>query len=349
MAKNLKEPEETGTDDVFIDAEYNPLNDPINEKPYTKPNVTINPDELKGDIPEPDFTPPPMGDAIDPFEEEIKATATKKQSQSRPTQERQTQEQRPRPEPYNPALEGAPKREFSKSAKVAAEMIMSGYELLHKIGNNALKISEKKINKLVEEDKISLSMKVDYDEHGNQMTVKEYVDEYNDQQEEVLKVDPEWREETMPILVTVLEKRGIGATPEQQLIFQLGKDLGGKTMIVASALSVQKSMLSMWQKQYEQNKQMYMAGGYGTPNAQTQQQAVKPEPTYTGKIVTEDDERFDSAFTETEDEFDPFQESVNSQDEFDPLNVNYQVEQMTNPQGVQNNSTKKRGRPKKNN
>lgn len=347
MAKNHNnEPEEVSTDDVFIDAEYNPLNDPINEKPYTKPNVTINPEELKGDIPEPDFTPPPMGDAVDPFEEEIKA-ATKKQSNTQTRQSQPKQEQRPRPEPYNPALEGAPKREFSKSAKVAAEMIMSGYELLHKIGNNAIKISEKKIQKLVKEDKISLSMKVDYDEHGNQMTVREFISEYNDQQDGVLKVDPEWKEETMPILITVLEKRGIGATPEQQLIFQVGKDLGSKTMIVASALSVQKSMINMWEKQYELNKQSYMGGGYANAKPEPAPQETKPNESYVGTIVRDGDGEFSPFENDIDDEFDPFQEDVNSQSEFDPLNVNHQVEQMTNPQGVQSSGTKKRGRPKK--
>ncbi len=57
MANNeYMEPEELGGEQ--IGGEYDPMGAPINEKPYTKPNVKINPKDLQGDIPEPSFQAP---------------------------------------------------------------------------------------------------------------------------------------------------------------------------------------------------------------------------------------------------------------------------------------------------
>jgi hypothetical protein len=323
MAKDFNtEPEEQG--EVFIDTDYNPLNEPINEKPYTKPNVTINPEDLKGEIPEPDFTPPPMGSEPDPFEEQIKS-APKKQQEARPQQQ-----QRPIREPYNPELQGASKKEFKKSARVMAEMIMSGYDLLHKVGNNALQISEKKVQKLVQEDKLNLSMRLPIDNYGNEMSVGELIQEYNEQNKNTLVVDPEWKEETMPILTEVLEKRGIGATPEQQLAFQFAKDIGQKGVIVFSQISIKKAMINSWTMLYEQNK--------GIPsNSYTSSTPVTPSPSV-------------QSFQDIEpEEFDPLSEQMTEVDlQEDTLSVNYQVNKMTNPEGASsNNNGRRRGRPKK--
>jgi len=323
MAKDFnKEPEEM--DDVFIDSEYNPLNEPINEKPYTKPNVTINPEDLKGEIPEPDFTPPPMGSEPDPFEEQIKSTPKKS------SQEGRTQQQ-PIREPYNPELEGASKKQYKKSARVMAEMIMSGYDLLHKVGNNALQISEKKLQKLVAEDKINLSMELPIDNYGNTMSVGELIQEYNEQNKNTLVVDPEWREETMPILTEVLEKRGIGATPEQQLMFQFAKDAGQKGIIIFSQISIKKTMINSWTMLYEQNKSINKPSF----NSQPVNTQAPPEPQSFQDIEPE--------------EFDPLNEQMSEEDlQVDTLNVNYQVEKMTNPDTDSNNGARKRGRkPKK--
>lgn len=328
MAKNYNtEPEEN--DDVFIDSEYNPLNEPINEKPYTRPNVSINQNDLKGDIPEPDFTPPPLGSQVDPFEEEV--INTKKSQQSSKPQPK------PRPEPVNPELIGASKKEFNKSAKTLAEMGMSGYEMLCKIANNYVKISDTKIQKLVREDKISLSMQVPYDGY-NTMSVDELFKEFNEQQEDLLTVDPEWKEETMPVLITVLEKRGLGATPENHLAFLVAKSVGTNVMILTSALTQKKQLINSLTMLYDQNK------AQNIQNRPTQNQNT----TYTQSNFTENTEQTSTPVSQAEpEEFDPLGEDINFTDVEDTLSVNYQVNQMTNPDGTNDNSTKRRGRPKK--
>lgn len=330
MAKDFsKEPEET--EDVFIDAEFNPLNDPINEKPYTKPNVTIDPEELKGDIPEPDFTPPPMGDAFDPFQG-IGATPEPKAAK----QQRASSTARPTPPapepPLNPEMENLPKKDFNKSAKIAAEMIMSGYELLHKIGNDSMQISETKVKKLVREGKLSMSARVPVDDMGNTITVGEFFEEYNDQHKNLLIVDPEWKAEVVPVLTQVLQNKGIGATPEQQLVFLFAKDAGPKVIIAYNSYTQKKQLFKYMEELSEQNKIIIEQNRSMMANGGSYTEPQKPTEPHEAVFVKED-------------EFDPLKEEVEFTD-VDPLDVNYQVNQMTNPDGA-GNEPKKRGRKKK--
>jgi hypothetical protein len=316
-----REPEEN--EEVFIDAEYNPLSEAINEKPYTKPNVTINPEDLKGDIPEPDFTPPPMGSGE--YEDEPPITKKEKPQQSaRP-------ERKPQPAPLNPDMEGAKKSDNRKSAKMLAEMSMQGYELLHKLGNMSIPISQKQINKMVEKG-VNLQTQLPYDERGNSMTITDFIEEYNEQNKELLTVDQDFKDEVMPVLTEVYEKRGLGATPEQKLAFLVAKDVGVKVMIVSSAIAVQKSMINSWIAIHQNNQ-------YQAPPP-----SVRPnQPTPTPQPKTDED------YVETYvmDEYDPLNENMTTEEmeQPDPMNVNHQVEQMTNPDGA---NMRKRGRPKKN-
>jgi hypothetical protein len=316
-----REPEET--DEVFIDADYNPLSEPINEKPYTKPNVTINPDDLKGEIPEPDFTPPPMGSGD--YEDEPPLVKKEKPQQApRP-------ERKPQPTPLNPEMEGAKKSENRKSAKMLAEMSMQGYELLHQLGNMAIPISQKQINKMVEKG-VNLQTQLPYDEMGNSMSISEFIEEYNDQNKQLLTVDEDFKQEVMPVLTEVYEKRGLGATPEQKLAFLVAKDVGVKVMIVSSAIAVQKSMINSWIA-IHQNNQFQAPATPVQPN-QPRQSAPTEQETYTETYVV--------------DEYDPLSENLTIEEmeqPEDPMSVNYQVEQMTNPDGQ---NSRKRGRPKKN-
>lgn len=321
MKENYKnEPEEN--EEVFIDTDYNPLSDPINEKPYTKPNVTINPEELKGEIPEPDFTPPPMGSGEYEDEPPISKKEKPQQETKAPRQER-----KPAPQPLNPEMEGANKSENRKSAKMLAEMSMQGYEMLHTLGNMAIPISQKQVNKMVEKG-VNLQTVVPYDETGNTMTIGEFIEEYNDQNKQLLTVDQDFKDEVMPVLTQVYEKRGLGATPEQKLAFLVAKDLGVKIMVVSSALSIQKSMINTWIALHQNNQ----FSARPTAESPIKQQAPQSSPVETYVV----------------DEYDPLNENMEVEEtikeEVDPFSVNYQVEQMTNPDGQ---NTKKRGRPKK--
>jgi len=315
-----REPEET--EEVYIDTEYNPLNEPINEKPYTKPNVRIDEADLQGEIPEPDFTPPPMNMR--------EPEGGREEAPPKQTQQRQQREVKPKPEPFNEEFDNMTKRESGKSAKQMATMILQGYEWAHVPVNQMVQIKKSKVNKLVTEGKLNLKIRVPYDNNGNTVSVGEFIDEFNDQNSNLISVDPEWKAEVHPVLTRVLEKRGVGATDEQMLMFLFGKDIATKGLQISAALGMQKEMLNTWVTMTSQNQAGYSA---------TPQQASNTTATPT--------KNYENDRGETVVEFDPLnEEEPNFTDDLpDELSVNHQVEQMINPDGT--DEKRKRGRPRK--
>jgi len=198
MANNYQEPEENVVEDI----DYNPLDEAVNEKRYTQANVNTEGMDFNKPIEEPRFTPPPF---------EQKRAETKK-------------------EPINPEMKSLPKKDTQMAAAQAAKMILQGYSWVHDLGNKALQVSEKKLNKLQAEGEINLNAMIDYD-YGKKVRAGEFFQEYNKQVSGILQVSDEFKEEVTPVLERVLAKRGIGLTDEQMLMYMFGKDIAAKSLI----------------------------------------------------------------------------------------------------------------------
>jgi len=214
MANDFMEPEEIGTD---IGADYDPMGAPINEKPYTKPNVKINPKDLQGDIPEPTFQAP-LIDLDKPPLEQVPPT---------PKKER---------EPFNKEMNELPKKEKEMAAHHVANMILQVYEGLNHLANQGMVFNEKKLNKLQQEGEVDFSIRIPLNYKSNEtITAAEFIDDFNSQRKNALKVTQEFKDEVTPILERVLRKRGVGMTDEQMLVFLFGKDIAlkGQEFLVA--------------------------------------------------------------------------------------------------------------------
>ena len=292
---NFQEPEEM---------DYNPLGESVNEKSYTRPNVTIDADELNTPIPEPTYQA-----------ENISAS-----TQQMPKQPKQPIQQ------LNPEMEDLSNKDKRDSAKYVAETIVGGYEFICGLVNRGLLFNENKLKKLQASGE-DLSMQLPIG-NGQFMTIYEFIQEYNEQNKNALAVSQEFKDEIIPVLTKVLEKRGIGMTIEQKLLFIAGKDVATKAIISFQLVSVMKEMQNDWKEFYLANKQQQAP--QTTPQPTPQPTYAPPqEPIYTATEVVDD---------EFEDEVDEMEEFENS------LKVNNIVEEMVNPQPKQS----KRGRPKKN-
>lgn len=189
-----------------VEAVVNPLDEAVNEKRYTQPNVNASMADLNKPIDEPRFAPPPL-------------QAKNIQSNEEPRKR----------EPVNPEMKSIPKKETEFAAKQAAQMIIQGYEMAHGLANNALKVSERKLMQLQSEGELNLNAMIDY-EFGKKMRAGEFFQTYNKQIENALTVSDEFKEEVTPVLERVLAKRGIGMTDEQYLIYLFGKDIAIKSI-----------------------------------------------------------------------------------------------------------------------
>lgn len=189
--------------------DYNPLDEAVNEKPYTTPNVNTSNVNLNAPIEEPRFAPPPIDTKKNIRRDEPKA---------------------PKPDPVNPEMRNLGKKDTEMAASHMAKLILQGYEWMHDLANKGLKVSERKLNKLQADGEINLNAMIDYD-YGKKIRAGDFFIEYNQQVSNVLQVSPEFKEEVTPILEKVLAKRGIGMTDEQMLMFLFGKDIAAKSMI----------------------------------------------------------------------------------------------------------------------
>jgi hypothetical protein len=204
----IVEPEERKN---YEDAQFNPLDEAVNEKTYSRPNVNTSDADFTRPIEEPRYAPPPM--------------EKKKLYDDDPKKKER--------EPINPELRDLPKKDKEMAASQMAKMIIQGYSWMHDLANKGLMISEKKLAKLQDEGEINLSVMIDY-EYGKKIRAGEFFQEWNGQITSnggVLQVSDEFKEEVTPVLERVLAKRGVGMTDEQLLMFMFGKDIAAKGLI----------------------------------------------------------------------------------------------------------------------
>ena len=204
------------------DIDFNPLDEAVNVKSYTTPNVNTSGVNLNAPIEEPRFNAPPI---------DTKRTINQEQAKQ------------PKPEPMNPEMKNLGKKDTEMAAGHMAKLIIQGYEWMHQLANKGLQISEKKLNKLQAEGEINLNAMIDY-EMGKKIRAGDFFLEYNQQVSSVLEVSQEFKDEATPLLEKVLAKRGIGMTDEQMLMYVFGKDIAAKSLIFFQQKAQINMMLS---------------------------------------------------------------------------------------------------------
>lgn len=239
--KEFQEPEEkemnsNKSDELFDD--FHPLDEPVNEKAYTRPNVSYSTKDITGDIPEPSFMPPPL---TEPMKEEQKA--------KKPT------------EPINPHVNELSNKDKNDAAEKMADLFITGYKLLWNFVDNRMLFDERKIMKMAQDGEIDLSIPIPVSPTVT-LTAGEFVEEYNSQSKGTLTVTPEFEEEVKPPLIKVLKKHGLLMTDEQQLMFVVGKHAVSNIFLGYQNYQVKKDIL-------EQMKEM---------TALSRSQIVTPPP-----------------------------------------------------------------------
>jgi hypothetical protein len=237
--------------------DFNPLDEAVNVKSYTKPNVNTSGVNLNAPIEEPRFNAPPI---------DTKRTINQEQGKQ------------PKPEPLNPEMKNLGKKDTEMAAGHMAKLIIQGYEWMHQLANKGLQVSEKKLNKLQAEGEINLNAMIDY-EMGKKIRAGDFFLEYNQQVGTVLQVSQEFKDEATPLLEKVLAKRGIGMTDEQMLMFVFGKDIAAKSMIFFQQKAQMNMMLASIK---EATMGMYAQAApppmpKTEPPVQEQPMAVEPE------------------------------------------------------------------------
>lgn len=243
---------------------FNPYtSEAINDKSYTQP-PPVDPNLVNSPIEEPVNIPPPPP----PPPSEPNA---------------------PPPPPFNPELKGLSDKDKNTAATRAADMAIQMYEWLHDLGNKAVQVSESKLNKLEMQGLIDLRAPINI--NGEQMTLYQFVNNFNTQMNQSFVVSEEFKKQVRPLLIEIFEKRGVGMTTEQQLVFIVCKDLAGKLTVAYVMIQQRKDLLKGLAENTAAWKAYVKAGGPTNHNAPPPPPPPPPpaqEPTYNGEVFNEE-------------------------------------------------------------
>lgn len=261
----------------------NPFMQQVNEKPYSSMNVGVTQEQLNIPIPEPTFTPHTIDANENPYNMLNGDDGFKGGSSSTKSSQ-----------PFNPSMNDLPDGDKKMGAEHLANLILDGYESLHPFANKALQISPKKLQKLEKEGVIDLSIPIPF-QAGQTISAGELVQEFNEQNKDVLTVSKQWKKEVKPVLTRVLEKRGAGLTDEQMLMYLFGKDIAVKTIIAFQVRSSINDLINVMKDATE----AYRGGSY-TPQEPTTPPPSQPTPRPTTQFQEPDHSAPDFNFQDNE-------------------------------------------------
>jgi hypothetical protein len=271
MSTETQGPENPQVKPIVTGDDFMPFSEPVNEKPYARPNINVSHEQTVNPIPAPVFNAAPLGGG-DAYAD-VAGTGGGGNGGSTGSIPKSAP-----PPPLNPSMSGASDEEKKHGAKQLAKMIMDGYEFLHEIGNETLKFNERKIAKLQADGDIDLNVSIPYDmEHT--VSAGDFIRDHNEIMNGKLKVSPQFKKDVMPVLERVLDKHGAGLTDEQYLAYAFTKDGAVKIFQIVMVRNQMKDMIDM----LKEHTSVLRQNGHqaqGAPTTQQHRQQQQQQPAY---------------------------------------------------------------------
>lgn len=263
MSNNQEQNPQEEAPKPSLQRNYNPFLDSVSEKPYSQISVGVTQEQLNNPISEPSYSANPINtnkDIYGTFGGGNMGGSSSSQSSSA----------------INPSLNDVPNAEKKEAATHMAKLVMDAYEGLNKFANKAVQISPNKVRKLVAEGELDLSVEIPYEADKN-LTMGEFIEEFNEQNKETFVVTKEFKKEVMPVLTRVLEKKGAGLNDEQFLGFMFLKDIGVKAFIGFQINSALNQVINLG-KEFTQQKKDSGIVDPPKPKATASRPQPKPQP-----------------------------------------------------------------------
>ena len=220
-------------------SDYNPFAESVVERDYSTPQLASG---VVDDISEPQFIPPSYEDIVNENNNEGLET------------EQMEDTGNPFDNP-NPALNDLDNKDKKIACQSLVDTFLDGYEQLHKYAQYVVKVDEDELLARHQSGKIDLNEKIPVDEKGNEMSVSEFVGQYNEQSVEALQYDKDFGFKVRPAMVRVFMKKGWGMSDEQFLMYHFGKDIAIKVGIMFQLKKTINTTLETLEKAHKRNKQ----------------------------------------------------------------------------------------------
>ena len=251
--------------DLSTPDNFNPFDEPVVERAYTKPQVSYDPNKIQG-IPEPSYQQPNLDELQDEdYEEDTKEKPKKGFGSDDPF--------------VNKELQDYSKKDGEDASAQLVDTFLDGYKVIHTFGQRYFTISEEEIVKKAIKGEINPDMRIPISQTQT-ISVQEFIGEYNRQVQEVLVVEDDFIEKVKPVMIRVFMKRGYGMTDEQFLMFAFGKDLITKgAQLYTFKKSLTQSLKMMTEMYNKQTKPSYNPNAGPKPQeAPTQERPTAPKP-----------------------------------------------------------------------
>ena len=241
-----------------FEADYNPLQENVKQRPYTRPNVEVT-DATP--IAEPVFTPPSFEELQNGFEADMNGGGA--QVDDRKVWGQSDEDMGS----ANPYVEQLDKKDQKAASCALADAVLDGYSQLNGFGNRLIQFDPTKIEDLMRKGEIDPNITLPI--NGQNIGILDYVNEYNTQTKDVISVSPEFIDKVRPVLIRVLMKRGIGMTDEQLLAYYFGVDILTKGATIYGLRKQNASLI-------ETLKEMSTGSPRSTPPPTQPTQSSKP-------------------------------------------------------------------------
>ena len=241
-----------------FEADYNPLQENVKQRPYTRPNVEVT-DATP--IAEPVFTPPSFEELQNGFEADMNGGGA--QVDDRKVWGQSDEDMGS----ANPYVEQLDKKDQKAASSALADAVLDGYSQLNGFGNRLIQFDPTKIEDLMRKGEIDPNITLPI--NGQNIGILDYVNEYNTQTKDVISVSPEFIDKVRPVLIRVLMKRGIGMTDEQLLAYYFGVDILTKGATIYGLRKQNASLI-------ETLKEMSTGAPRSTPPPTQPTQSSKP-------------------------------------------------------------------------
>lgn len=209
---------------------FNPLQNSVNEKTYGGAGAAI---ESANDIPEATYQAPP-----DEFNDIPEKQFTKQEKANA---------KKPEEKAANPDMQFASEKEKTEGAAAMTDLLLHSWEKGYKALNQLFKISEKQVNKLQNAGTVDTRVEVPY--KMGMHPLSSVFRDYNNDAENLLVLEPEFKEEVHPLITEELAKAGHGLSNRQKLLFLLSMKITGDAVKAVQFISMKKDYLKFAREQ----------------------------------------------------------------------------------------------------
>ena len=217
--------------------DYNPFSESVVEREYATPKVASG---IVDEIPEPQFVPPTY--------EDIKA-----QQDIENVEEMGEAQGGILDDLSNPALNDLDNKDKKIACESLVDTALDTYEQLHKFAQYSIKVDEEELMIKHQQGKLDLNEIIPISE-TQQMSVGDFIQNFNKQGEEALAYDKEFGVKVKPAMIRVFMKRGWGMSDEQYLMYMFSRDIAVKVGIMYQLKKTIGSTIAQLEKAHKQNK-----------------------------------------------------------------------------------------------